>query len=70
MTEPTQTNGSDPSAHEERTAIVLIVAVMAWFLACLLAFFFVGVVTGIIVILAGVALFGWWLARLIRRSST
>jgi hypothetical protein len=54
--------------NEERVGIELIVAVTVWFLAVLVAFFFVGAVVGIIVILVGVALFGWWLVSLIRGS--
>jgi hypothetical protein len=53
---------------EERVGIELIVAVTVWFLAVLAAFFFVGAVVGIIVILVGVGLFAWWLVGVIRRS--
>lgn len=53
---------------EERVGIELIVAVMVWFLAVLAAFFFVGAVVGIIVILVGVGLFAWWLVGVIRGS--
>ena len=54
--------------NEERVGIELIVSVMVWFLAVLAAFFFVGAVVGIIVILVGVGLFAWWLVSVIRRS--
>jgi putative effector of murein hydrolase LrgA (UPF0299 family) len=50
----------------ERIGIEVILSATAWFLAVLLAFFFVGPAVGIVVILAGLALFGWWLARAIR----
>jgi hypothetical protein len=53
---------------EERVGIELIVAVTVWFLAVLPAFFFVGAVVGIIVILVGVGLFAWWLVGVIRGS--
>jgi hypothetical protein len=57
-----------PRMNEERIGIELIVSVTVWFLAVLAAFFFVGAVVGIIVILVGVGLFGWWLVSLIRGS--
>jgi hypothetical protein len=41
---------------------------VAWFLVVLAAFFFVGAVVGIIAILVGACLFGWWFVRLIRGS--
>jgi hypothetical protein len=53
---------------EERVGIELIVAVTVWFLAVLAAFFFVGAVVGIIVILVGVGLLAWWLVGVIRGS--
>jgi hypothetical protein len=52
----------------ERIGIELIVSVTVWLLATLVAFFFIGAVAGIIAILAGVALFGFWLARMIRQQ--
>jgi hypothetical protein len=54
--------------NEERVGIELIVSVTVWFLAVLAAFFFIGAVVGIIVILVGVGLFSWWLVSVIRRS--
>jgi hypothetical protein len=54
----------------ELIGIELIVAVTVWFLAVLAAFFFVGPVVGIVAILIGVALFGWWLASVIRKPAT
>jgi hypothetical protein len=56
------------SMNEERVGIELIVSVTVWFLAVLAAFFFVGAVVGIIVILVGVCLFGWWLVSVIRKA--
>jgi hypothetical protein len=53
---------------EERVGIELIIAVTVWFLAVLAAFFFVGPVVGIIVILVGVGLFAWWLISVIRKA--
>jgi hypothetical protein len=53
---------------EERVGIELIVAVTVWFLAVLAAFFFVGAMVGIIVILVGIGLFAWWLVGVIRGS--
>jgi hypothetical protein len=46
----------------------LAAALGVWFLAVLAAFFFVGPVVGIVVILLGVVLFGWWLVDAIRRA--
>jgi hypothetical protein len=54
--------------NEERITIVLVVAVLAWLVALVLAFYLVGAVAGIVVILAGAGLFTWWLARVIRGS--
>jgi hypothetical protein len=51
---------------EERIAIEMIVAVMLWLFAVILSFWFIGAGVGIIVIVLGVALFGWWLARVVR----
>ena len=46
----------------------LAAALGVWFLVVLAAFFFVGPVVGIVVILLGVILFGWWAVNAIRRS--
>jgi hypothetical protein len=46
----------------------LAAALGVWFLAVLAALFFVGPVVGIVVILLGVVLFGWWLVDAIRRA--
>ena len=51
---------------EEGIAIRLIVSALAWLVAVVLAFYFVGAVAGVFVILAGAYLFVWWLARVIR----
>jgi Flp pilus assembly protein TadB len=51
---------------EERVGIELIISVIAWFAVVLLAFFFVGAVVGVAVIVLGALLFLWWLARSIR----
>ena len=51
---------------EERVGIELILAVIVWFALVLVAFFFVGVVVGIAVIVVGAFLFVWWLVRIIR----
>ena len=52
----------------ELIGVELIVAVTVWFLAVLVAFFFVGPVVGIVAILLGAALFVWWLVRVIGKS--
>ena len=59
-----------PEMNEERITIVLVLSVVTWIVAVVLAFYLVGAVTGIVVILAGVSLFIWWLARLIRGNAT
>jgi hypothetical protein len=51
--------------NEERITIQLVVSLVLWLGAVILAFYYVGALVGIIVILAGLAGFGWWLARLI-----
>ena len=51
---------------EERIAIELVVAIMVWLFAVIASFWKIGAGVGIVVILIGVVLFGWWLARVIR----
>jgi hypothetical protein len=51
----------------ERIGVEVIVAVIVWFLAVLFAFFLVGPAVGIAVILAGLLMFGWRLAVMIRK---
>ena len=51
---------------EERIAIEMVVAIMLWLFAVIASFWLIGAGVGIIVILLGVALFGWWLVRVIR----
>jgi len=51
---------------EERIAIQMIVSVCFWLAAVVAAFWLIGAMVGIIVILIGLGLFGWWLARVIR----
>jgi hypothetical protein len=70
MTTVAERRGSIPATpmNEERVGIELIIAVTVWFLAVLAAFFFVGPIVGIIVILVGVGLFAWWLISVIRKA--
>jgi hypothetical protein len=56
----------DQGISGERLGIEVILSVSLWILVVLAAFFLVGVVAGIIAVLVGIALFGWWLARMIR----
>ena len=51
---------------EERVGIEFILAVIVWFAAVLLAFFFVGILVGFLVIFAGAGLLAWWLVTIIR----
>ena len=55
--------------NEERVAITMIIAALVWLLALIAAFWLIGPVVGILVIVAGAALFGLWLARVIRSPS-
>ena len=52
--------------NEERVAIGMIIAALVWLLALVAAFWLIGPVAGILVIVAGAGLFGWWLVRVIR----
>jgi fatty acid desaturase len=52
--------------NEERIAIEMVVAIMVWLAAVIASFWLIGAGVGIIVILVGVGLFVWWLARVIR----
>jgi hypothetical protein len=51
---------------EERIAIQMVVSVCVWLAAVVAAFWLIGAMVGIIVILIGLGLFGWWLASVIR----
>jgi hypothetical protein len=51
---------------EERIAIQMVVSVCVWLAAVVAAFWLIGAMVGIIVILIGVGLFGRWLASVIR----
>ena len=51
---------------EERIAIQMIVSVCFWLAAVVAAFWLIGAMVGIIVILMGLGLLGWWLASVIR----
>jgi hypothetical protein len=61
---------TEPEINEERVAIEVIVAVLVWLVALVAAFYFVGVVAGLIVIMVGAGLGGLWLASMIRSSET
>jgi hypothetical protein len=50
--------------------VEVTLALMVWLLCVLVAFFFVGPVVGILVILAGIALGGFAAVRVIVRSDT
>jgi hypothetical protein len=51
---------------EERIGIEFMLAVIVWFAAVLAAFFFVGVLVGLLVVFAGAGLLAWWLVSVIR----
>ena len=57
---------TEPELNEERITIVLVVSLVAWFAAVIAAFWLVGAFVGIIVIIIGVGLLAWALARVIR----
>ena len=48
--------------------VELTLALGVWFVAMLACFFFVGVVTGMIVLAAGVFGFAWFLISAVRRA--
>lgn len=52
--------------NEERTGIALILSVIVWFALILVAFFFIGALIGVLVIVLGALAFIWWLSRIIR----
>jgi hypothetical protein len=57
---------TEPEINEERITIELVVAMIVWLFAVIAVFWLVGAFAGVIVIVAGLGLFGWWLAKLIR----
>ncbi|MET0511578.1 MAG: hypothetical protein ABW135_07850 [Thermoleophilaceae bacterium] len=57
---------TEPEINEERITIELVVAMIVWLFAAIGVFWLVGAFAGVIVIVAGLGLFGWWLAKLIR----
>ena len=48
----------------------LTLALISWFLLMLAAFFFIGPVVGLLLVVAGVIGFGWALVSAIRRADT
>jgi hypothetical protein len=62
------TRGSIAAMSSDLIGAELAAAGGIWFLAVLAAFFFVGPVVGIVVILLGVVLFGAWAVNAIRKS--
>jgi len=57
---------TEPELNEERITIVLVVSLMAWLAALIAAFWLIGALAGIIVILIGAGLLALVLARVIR----
>jgi hypothetical protein len=55
--------------NAELIGIEVIVAAALWVIAIPAAFYFVGPLVGFLVIVGGLVLFGFWLARLIRSST-
>ena len=53
---------------EERFGIEVIASLAVWFIAVLAAFFFVGAVVGIIVLVGGLLLMAWWIVRVFRKE--
>jgi len=53
----------------EKVGLEIMVAATLWILAIPLSFMFVGPGVGVAVIVGGLALFGWWLASVIRSST-
>ena len=55
--------------NAELLGIEVIVGALLWIAAIPAAFYFVGPAVGVVVIVGGLLLFGWWLASVIRASS-
>ena len=53
----------------ERIGLEVMTGAALWILAIPLAFYFVGPLVGVIVIVGGLALFAWWLATVVRSST-
>ena len=66
------TDGVTPSQREVSDLIgaELAVALIAWLLVTLAAFFFIGPVVGLVLVVLGVAGFGWAAVAAIRRADT
>ncbi len=62
--------GSEDGSHEisDLIGVELTLALMVWLAVTLVCFFFVGVVVGMILVLAGVVGFGWFLFSAVRRA--
>jgi hypothetical protein len=61
---------TEPEINEERITIILVLALVVWFAALIAAFWLVGAFAGILVIVAGVGVLGWALAKAIRSGRT
>ena len=57
---------TEPEINEERITIILVLSLVVWFAALIAAFWLVGAFAGILVIIAGVCVLGWALAKAIR----
>jgi Flp pilus assembly protein TadB len=67
MTEDRPPSGSTREMSD-LVGIELTLALAVWFIATLACFFFVGAVVGVIVLVAGVLVFGWALVSAVRRA--
>ena len=57
---------TEPEINEERITIILVVSLVAWLAALIVAFWLVGAFAGFIVIIIGAGLLALALARVIR----
>ena len=62
--------GTEDGSQEvsDLIGVQLTLALMAWFLATLACFFFVGVIVGLILVFAGLVGFGWFLVSAVRSA--
>jgi hypothetical protein len=70
---PRQDTPSPESEGREISDLIgfeLTLALISWFLLMLAAFFFIGPVVGLLLVVAGVIGFGWALVSAIRRADT
>ena len=66
----TRSPESDGREISDLIGLEVTLALIVWFLLVLVAFFFIGPVVGLLLVVAGVIGFGWALVSAIRRADT